>query len=194
MVPGSIMSFVQAIKAQNPKASPKEVMDALETALPFMDAQQKQQIELLKQQLNVYKVQSDVDYKQGSLADRQKRTDAYVKHLKTLENRGDPKAMQAEGMKILAGRRQLTDRLSAINKLLTNGTDASGQPLTADQKQKLAKAQSQLQDAVNQVDDYYKAFQGVRAGAMGQQFESATPPPTESDLPDNSGGDSGGSQ
>lgn len=193
ILPPSLQQMVLAIRKNNPGASPQEVMAALETAEPFMDAQQKQAMDLMKQQLQVYKTQADEDYKRGSLADRQKRTAAYVKHLKQLEARGDPRAMTAEGMKILAGTRQLQTRLAQINRVLQAGTKPDGTPLTADDRKKLGEAVDTLTQAISQSQDYYRTFMQVRAGAYGQQFESSNPPPEEPDV-STTGGDSGGGQ
>lgn len=185
ILPQSLQQMVSAIRKNNPGASPQEIMAALETAEPFMDSQAKQQLALYKQQL-------DFAYKEGSLADRQKRTDAYVKHLKTIEDRGDPKAMVAEGMKIQAGIRQLNARKAQVQQVLTSGTKPDGTPLTADDRKKLGDALTKLNGAINDSMDYYKTFQGVRAGSYGQQFESANPPPEDQDV--TTGGDSGGGQ
>lgn len=194
MVPAPLRQLVLSIKKNNPGATNEELFAALETAAPFMDAQQQQAMALMKQQLSMYKEQADIDYKQGSLKDRQKRTQGYLDHLKELQKSGDPKAMTAEGMKILAGVRQLTARRSQINQQLQAGTRPDGTPLTPDERKTMGKAIDQLNDAINNSQDYYRTFMQVRAGAYGQQFEAANPPPEEPDLPDTTGGDSGGGQ
>lgn len=190
MVPAPLRQLVLAIKKNNPGASNQDLFAALETAAPFMDAQQKAAMDAMKQQLQVYKTEADESYKQGSLADRQKRTDAYVKHLKDLQAKGDPRAITAEGMKILAGTRQLQTRLSQINRVLQSGTKPDGTPLTPDDRKKLGEAVDKLNQAISQSQDYYKTFMAVRSGAYGQQFEQANPPPEEPDIA--TGGDSGG--
>ena len=190
MVPAPLRQLVLAIKKNNPGASNQDLFAALETAAPFMDAQQQQAMALMKQQLAVYKTEADESYKQGSLADRQKRTDAYVKHLKDLQAKGDPRAITAEGMKILAGTRQLQTRLSQINRVLQSGTKPDGTPLTPDDRKKLGEAVDKLNQAISDSQDYYRTFMQVRAGAYGQQFEQANPPPEEPDV--TTGGDSGG--
>lgn len=192
MVPAPLRQLVLAIKKNNPGASNQDLFAALETAAPFMDAQQQQAMALMKQQLQVYKTEADESYKKGSLADRQKRTDAYVKHLKDLQAKGDPRAITAEGMKILAGIRQLQTRLSQINRALQSGTKPDGTPLTPDEKKQAAAAVDKLNQAIGQSQDYYRTFMQVRAGAYGQQFEQANPPPEEPDVA--TGGDSGGGQ
>lgn len=194
IVPESLRQMVLSIKRNNPNASTDEIMAALATAEPFMDAQQKQAMDMMKQRLDLYKAQADINYKQGSLADREARTKAYVEHLKKLEQRGDPRAITAEGMKILAGTRELQTRLSQINRTLQAGTRPDGSALTADDRKKLGQAVDKLNQAISQSQDYYKAYMGMRAGAYGQQFEAANPPPEEPDVPDSTGGDSGGGQ
>lgn len=191
LVPPALRQFVDSVKAQNPNATPDEIWAALQTAMPFMDAQQQAQAQQLKNELELYKTKAGIEDKSlgrkiqyGNLMDRMRRTHLLAQrlaqnpnsHALSLELQGYNKQRMAVGQK-----------LYYEENMLKSGMDsATGQPLTPEQIKAISAHIQQGQQLLNQiqtrVDQTYKK-------AVGSNYISADEAMLMQD--DGSGMDSG---
>lgn len=189
MIPPSIRQFIIDLKKQNPQAKPDEIMAALDQALPWMTAQQKQDLETMKQQLGFAKFEmgeKDKDRTAGQrdqqLAINKKRADAYIKYL---EQKPGGKVVSQKAKAIQA---KINVYQTQLNQM-TGGGQGAPMPSSPDYA-KFQWLQQQVQKGKQALSYLYNAA-------------NAVPPPPEisdqlyqdaPDQPDASGGDASGGQ
>ena len=125
----TVAGLLQTIKSKNPNASPDEVIQALQMAAPYMDAQEQQKIQTLKDQLKIQKQQLQAQNqgfnqqsKTQALAQRdrqlqieQGRLDAYKKALETRATQAGYSKQQASQIAVVGSQlKSVNDKLALI--------------------------------------------------------------------------------
>lgn len=186
----TVAGLLQTIKSRNPNASPDEVLQALQMAAPYMNAQEQQKVQALKEQLAIQKQQLEFraqqlrenqaqdlsQYRHGLLKNTQQRTQAYIKHLQDLKA-NNPQQLIAEGMKIQAGIKTLFTARAAYAARMQAGVHADGTPYTPAEITEGNNYIQYLNGKIKEQQIYYQTYMNVRAGAVGQSFEQNYPPP-----------------
>lgn len=193
VIPPSIRQFIIDLKRQNPQAKPDEIMAALDQALPWMTAQQKQDLETMKQQLGFAKFEmgeKDKDRTAGQrdqqLAINKKRADAYVKYL---ESKPGGKVVSQKAKAIQA---KINVYQTQLNQMMGGGQGAPT-PSSPDYA-KFQWLQGQVQKGKQALSYLYNAANAVPPPPeiSDQLYQDAPDQPDDSQ--DTSGGDTSGGQ
>jgi hypothetical protein len=175
LVPPSLRALVAGVKAHNPKASPDEILAAVEAASPYMNQEQAAQAAALKMRFEYYKAgadQADKDLGRkiqlGNLSERIRHDNMVAAYLANKPNTANL-SLELQGYN--KQRMALGQKLSHYQGILYNGVDPkTGAALTAEQRTAINDYLSKGNDLLNNIN---ARVDSVISGAVGQGYVSA---------------------